>query len=69
LLAGKTGVEILRDRGQREVEDGGVDERDRRPGDGRDQDEPTGSDRASLAAGFPLTNAVPGANNVLTSRS
>jgi hypothetical protein len=50
LLAGKAGVEVLLDRGQREVQDRGVDERDRGTGDGRDEDEPAGSDRPSLAS-------------------
>jgi len=37
-------VEVALDRGQREVENRCVDECDRRPGDGRDQDEAAGSD-------------------------
>ena len=59
LLAGEAGVEVLLDRGQREVQDGRVDERDRGPGDGRDEDEPAGSDRASLASAYPLTKPFP----------
>ena len=38
LLGGQSGVEIAADRGQRDVDDGAVDEGHRRADDGRDQD-------------------------------
>jgi hypothetical protein len=44
-------VEVALDRGQREVENRCVDERDRRPGDGRDQDEAAGADPTDPTGG------------------